>query len=370
MLKFNDLFLTEEPIMNDTVGHDTGERHMKQYYSHEVFDHLDGRYILRKDHPHFGSAGSEVKLNKIGIKTDAKGKTRYHGIVGRKSIPMSMFKKPPIGKAGKNNQTRLEDNQIKELHSSIRSEIKKNGGKPIRMRLNGKIHNVSGIKKVPGTPKADAYLHDEKGNPIHYMSLKGDKFQQWGGHKNITEHPVMKDAIAKLKAIKDSINPGEKYLPKASAYHVSLDSNNPDHRDLLMKSMYGHEHGGEYGINNVHSIYSGNTIGIKKTKHKSGNVFEFNPNALYKNTNDKNSDVTDSKILVTNRAGVNQLGTGGRVMVIHKNSSSNSKEAPQITQKKMKPKPNMSVPAGTGEHGGVSFESPADKAQARSMRGK
>ena len=33
-------------------------------------------------------------------------------------------------------------------------------------------------------------------------------------------------------------------------------------------------------------------------------------------------------------------------------------------------KPNMSVPAGTGEHGGVSFESPADKAQARSMRGK
>ena len=337
MLNFIDLYL-EESVMNDTVGHDTGERHRKQYYSPEIFDQLDGRYILKKDHPDFGAEGTEVKLSKIGVKTDAKGKIRYHGMVGRKSIPMSMFKKPPIGKAGRTDQLKLEDNQIKELHSSIKSEIKKNGGKPIRMRLHNKIVTIAGIKKVPGTPKADAYLHDEHGTPVHYMSLKGDKFQQWGGHKNITEHPVMQKAIAKLKAIKDSINPGEKYLPKASAYHVSLDSNDPEHRDLLMKSMYGHEHGGEYGINNVHAIYSGNTIGIKKTKHKTGDVFEFDPNALYRNTNDHKSDTVDSKILVTNRAGMNQLGTGGRVMVIHKDSNANSKEAPEPSNKK-KPKP-------------------------------
>lgn len=347
MFKFIDLYL-EESVMNDAVGNDTGERHRKQYYSPEIFDQLDGRYILKKDHPDFGAAGSEVKLSKIGIKTDAKGKTRYHGMVGRKSIPMSMFKKPPIGKAGRTDQLRLEDNQIKELQSSIQSEIKRNGGKPIRMRLNGKIVTIAGIKKVAGTPKADAYLHDEHGNPVHYMSLKGDKFQQWGGHKNITEHPVMKDAISKLKAVKDSINPGEKYLPKASAYHVSLDTNDPEHRDLLMKSMYGHEHGGEYGINNVHAIYSGNTIGIKKTKHKTGDVFEFDPNALYRNTNDHKSDIVDSKILVTNRAGMNQLGTGGRVMVIHKDSNTNSKEAPDISKKK-KPTP-AATPTSTSSN--------------------
>lgn len=366
MLKFSDIFL-EESKMGDTVGNDTAERHMKQYYSPNVFERLDGRYILKKDHPTFGKEGTEVKLDRVDTRTDEKGKLRYHGIVGKKTIPMSMFKKPPIGKAGRTDQLRLEDSQIKELHNSISSEIKNNNGKPIRMRLNGKIVNVAGIKKVPGTPKADAYLHDENGNPVHYMSLKGDKFQQWGGHKNITEHPVMQQAVAKLKAVKDSLNPGEKYLPRSSAFHVSLDANNPEHRDLLMKSMYGHEHGGEYGINNVHAIYSGNTIGIKKAQHPDGDVFEFDPNALYRNTNDHRSDVADSKILVTNRAGMNQLGTGGRIMVIHRNSNSNSREAPELPSQ---PAPKPERPVNSGMHAGADMHSPADKALARSMRGK
>ena len=39
---------------------------------------------------------------------------------------------------------------------------------------------------------------------------------------------------------------------------------------------------------------------------------------------------------------MNQLGTGGRVMVIHKDSNTNSKEAPELSNKK-KPKPASTV---------------------------
>lgn len=332
MLGFSQ-YLTEKfyDSLEGTRPEET-ERHRKQYYddSHPEgsFHKFDGRYVLDRDrtdlHDSY-SNGSQIKLTSIQKLPDSKGSIRYHGITEHgKAIPMSHFKKPRIGRVGKNQQS-LESEQVNFLHNAIQEQIRANGGKPIRIRTpNGDTHEVAGIKRVEGGwPKADAYLHDKDGNPVHWMSLKGDKFQQWGGYKDVDEHPIMKDAIDQFVKLKNRLSPEGKYLPRASAYHISLDKNDPEHRQFLFKSMYGKEHGGEYGAHNVHAIYSGNTIGLKQSEP---GLFELDPTALYVNRNDDTSDVSDAKILLTNRAGMNQRGTGGRIMISHTGNVANSKE--------------------------------------------
>jgi hypothetical protein len=108
-------------------------------------------------------------------------------------------------------------------------------------------------------------------------------------------------------------------------------------------------------VNNVHAVYSGNTIGLKEN---DGGEFELNPNALYVNKNDANdSNLPSTKILVTNRSGLNQLGTGGRVMVTHSGNNKNSKHVDQI----LKTADRSKEEAGSGEHGAKSFYGPGEK---------
>jgi hypothetical protein len=374
MLKFND-YLTEAVSFYDNLQStkpEETERHRKKYYDDSspdsIFHKIDGRYILDRDrtdlHKKYGK-GEEVKLTSVQKLPDSSGVIRYHGITEHgHAVPMSHFRKPAIGRAGKNQQS-LEQEQINYLHKTIKSEMKKNGGKPIRIRTpDGQIHKVAGIKQVEGGwPKADAYLHDENGEPVHWMSLKGDKFQQWGGYKGLDNHPVMKNAIEQFRKLKNKLSPKERYLPARSAYHVSLDENDPSHRDLLHKSMYGMEHGGEYGPNNVHAIYSGNTVGLKQ--HPKGKFFELDPNALYVNRNDETSDTAKSKILITNRAGYDQQGTGGRMMISHTGNVANSKELPIGNPSPTPPAAASKRSYKTGEHisgeiGGRPFRGPTE----------
>lgn len=403
MLAFTEYLLE---IFHDSLQGSTPEeteRHRKTYYddTHEdgTFHQFDGRYVLDRDRTDLHDSykkGEQIKLTSVQQLTDKKGVMRYHGITEHgKAIPMSHFKKPRVGRVGKNQQS-LEAQQIDYLQNAIKEKIKANKGKPIKIKTpNGETHEVAGIKQVTGGwPKADAYLHDKDGKPVHWMSLKGDKFQQWGGYKDVDEHPIMKSAIEQFVKLKNKIAPEGKYLPPKSAYHIPLDKNNPEHKQFLYKSMYGREHGGEYGPHNVHAIYSGNTIGLKE--HKEPGVFELDPTALYVNRNNEHSDTSDAKILVTNRAGMNQRGTGGRIMISHIGNVSNSKDisggspAPAVTTEKKKvikpavavskPKPTINrgefgVNRGDGprtlnsdaDHGGRSFYTPQEKSLMKGL---
>lgn len=379
MLRFNEYkssFLIEK--MNDSlesINPEETERHRKKYYDDSDeeghFHKSDGLYVLDRDRTDLNdkfTKGNQVKLTSIQKLPDERGVIRYHGISGNLAIPMSHFKKPAISRAGKNQQ-KLEQEQINFLQKAIEEKMKANGNKPIKVKTpDGQIHEVAGIKSVQGGwPKADAYLHDKDGNPVHWMSLKGDKFQQWGGYKDIEKSPLMQSYIEKLQQHKEKIAPGEKYLPKGAAYHISLDANNPEQRELLHKSMYGKNHGGDYGPDNVHAIYSGNTIGFKETEP---GIHELDPTALYTNRNDKTSDAANAKILLTYRAGMNQQGTGGRVMVSHMGNVGNSKDidtgkravplkSPTSKQSKSKNKIQKTpMPiAPSGEFAGIPFHS-------------
>ena len=340
MLKFseimlNEMFLAESATMYDSLQGtkpEETERHRKQYYddSNEEghFHKSDGLYVLDRDrkdlHDKYGS-GKQVKLTSIQKLPDRNGVVRYHGITEHgHAIPMSHFKKPAINRAGKNQQS-LEQEQVAFLQKAIEEKMAANGHRPIRIRTpDGGIHEVTGIKQVQGGwPKADAFLHDKEGKPVHWMSLKGDKFQQWGGYKDLENSPLMQTYLDKLRDHKETIAPGEKYVPKGAAHHITLNPEDADDRDLLYKSMYGRDHGGEYGLHNVHAIYSGNTIGLKETEP---DIHELDPTALYVNRNDNTSDVSKAKILVTHRSGMNQQGSGGRVMITHMGNVGNSRD--------------------------------------------
>jgi hypothetical protein len=328
MLKFTEYLV--EATINDFVGgkkDSETERHRSQYYddSHldAPFHKIGGRYVLAKDrkdiHPDF-QKDKEVKLDRIALMKDSFGKMRYHGIVGDKSIPMSNFQKPKLLMKRRGDTLNVENTQINSIHSQIQKEIEKNGGKPIRMKMpNGEINEVAGIKAASELTggkntkaKADAYLHDKNGNPLHFMSLKGDTYQQWGGYKDLDEHPVIQHAISKFKELKNKLAPNENFLPANSVYHYDLDSKNPEHRALIAKAMYGKNHGQEYGIHNVHAIYGGNTTTLKPSED---GIFQLHTNAIHTNSNDENTPVANAKIMLHKSSGHNQAGTGGRVTI-------------------------------------------------------
>jgi len=318
MLKFAE-YLTEKNLGVEPnrgtlkAGGAGGEEHYAKYYSPEMRVKNNHQYTLANNHPASGlKAGDNVTLDDVQ-KIDG----RYHGIFGNHKIRMDDLYKPLGGRVGKGQQ-KLEERQIDEIQNSIQDRVKANGGKPIRIRTgDGNIHEVAGIKKVEGFPKADAYLHDKNGDPVHWMSLKGPTFQQFAGTKGMLEHETMRDALSSLRRVRQNVHQDQP-LPPSAAYHYDLNPDDPEHRKIIYQSMYGVDHGGAYGENNVNGIYSGETIGIKKSDHPDKDVFELDPEAVYNNKNDKTSDIADSKILVTHRKGLNQQGTGGRVMVVPK----------------------------------------------------
>lgn len=323
MLKFSEFLV--EAVMNDFLGGKKDaetERHKLQYFddSHPEgsFNKISGRYVLARDRtdvdPNFKKE-TELKLDRVELKKDSAGKMRYHGVIGDKHIPMSHFQKPALLRKRTGDTLRTESAQISSIKSQIEKAMQENGGKPIKLRAaDGNIVEVAGIKAVGGKKKADAFLHDGEGNPVHYMSLKGDTYQQWGGYTDVFDHKKTKDVISKFQELKSKLAPNDNTLPSGSIYHYSLDRENPEDRKIIMKAMYGKEHGGEHGENNVHAIYGGNTVELRKGEDGIHSLFT---NALHVNRNDDTSDITDAKIMLHKSTGHSQAGTGGRVTIQH-----------------------------------------------------
>ena len=107
--------------------------------------------------------------------------------------------------------------------------------------------------------------------------------------------------------------------------HHNLDENNPEHRKLIHRAMYGINHGEQHGINNVNSILVGDTSFSKsatpdpyKDNHKGIPSFDLSASEHhYVNTNNEKSDISPSKIInrkagTENSAGIN----AGRILIV------------------------------------------------------
>lgn len=259
-----------------------------------------------------GHAGKVGDTHHVNIRTEHGEET---------AVPVTRIKKPNVGRAGKNPEE-VEDYQISTIHNAITKHLESAGQKEATIHLpDGTSVKAAGARKVVASdykslgykPKADMILYDKDNNPIHYASLKGHSYQQFGGVSHLADHPVIKKVTELLK----------KTAEKRSAKHYDLDASDPQEREVMQKSLFGKEHGGEHGLSNVHAVYQGD-INVKKN---ADNSLRLAASETYSNkANSAKSDTgPEMKILARPTTGRSDLGIKHtRVMVAPKKLRPNS----------------------------------------------
>lgn len=256
------------PVLASTVGPET-ERHIKKYitpyleggkhHADSNGNRIEGTHLLASDHEGLTAGTSltlhnhEIRGNKHYAQVSTPGSTKKHWIVTSK-----------IRKPGVNTNEQAEASQIQQIANHIDEHVKKNGSMLFRAP-DGTMHNVTGVRKQKGTEKADFYLHNEKGEPVYYGSLKKTSqakgFNGYGGISKVTDN--LKDIVNTITThlTKSPLGKGE------SVFH-KLDSNNRVHEKAVSQVAFGHKFGsGQYSENNVNGIHHG---AVRFQKHPDG----------------------------------------------------------------------------------------------------
>lgn len=327
------------------VGSNKGESHAKKYYSKEALA-KNNKFTLWQDHAASGSkAGDELEISDIRKKDG-----QFHGVVkgegGKETlIPMSSFYKPRAagGRVGK-DQEGAEQSQVSNIQDAIDAA---RGNSPyIRVHLgNGKWVSLAGVQRVDkdfankqgykgSKPKADSVFVDNNGQPVDYQSLKAEgKFQQLGGVEDHRDkdtrqlHPVVQAAVDTLAAHakKHKMTGG---VPEGLMYHTDFDEKDPETRKMIARSMYGRDFGsGSSSVTNVNRLIHGG-IAFKPAsiqdpeaeQHKGIPSFDLDARQFQNTGNHETSDIIPVKAVVRKSGDQNQLGTGGRIMMIPKES--------------------------------------------------
>jgi hypothetical protein len=338
MFKFNE-YLTERADIRKAIS--ASGVHAKRHYDQYIKNYLPGEKLhgpeshqLASDHvdPQTGvsyPAGSRVHL----VHSESRNGVN-HVTVGDANGNTTTVKASKLSKTGNSrNPEQVEDDQISQMQNGIDLHKKTTGKGSVKIRFgDGNYIDAAGIKKVTkadwkkmgydgkGAPKADAYFHDENGNPIHYVSLKGTRHQQWGGATHIANHPAVQRAVGEIR---NKLDTERATNPEFSgAVRHSLDANDEHDRDLIHRSMYGMKHGGEYGLSNVHRIIGGD---ISLAPGENGEL-NLNSTKSYTNRNGNDSDVhPDTSAIFRTSTDRNNFSLGGRVLVAPTEVRANAK---------------------------------------------
>lgn len=280
MLRFKQ-FISEAKLSASGIN---AERHVTEY----ITNNESKRLTTAKPFAHIGQ----------GVSVNIHGPARKHPVTGKWMATVSTDEEPdkkvetevsklnkPEGK--RTHSKKKEEQQIQSLSDQI--EHHKGENKTIPIRINGVIHHVSSVGTPPGDPKADFHLNDENGNPIYYASLKDGThpkhYQQLGGISkktpSVANHPFVKKHIEQVR---------EKFpngVPAGGGTYVSptLDQNNPEHRRLIHAATFGHDHGGDHGLYNVHSVIQGNMRLVPRQHPEHGTVYDLEAAHILHNEN-------------------------------------------------------------------------------------
>jgi len=299
MLKFRQ-FIIEKNISG---GKNDGERHFSQY----IEPWLPGN--PRHGESHILGTAFNTKNLKIPAGTSVTI-TGHAGVVNgthhvhietehgeTATIPVTRLQKPNAGRAGQDPE-KVENYQIDTIHEGITKHLEKTGQKEVPLHLpDGTVINVAGARKVVPDdykglkykPKADVIFYDKDNKPVHFASLKGYTQQQYGGISHIVDHPVVKRALEAFKSTITRV--GKTADGKIKPMHYTLNPSKPEERALSHQSMYGKDHGEEFGLSNVHAVYKGN-ISVKPSE--DGRLV-LNATKSYSNKkNNKDSDIDEN----------------------------------------------------------------------------
>jgi len=245
--------------------HMHGDRYalfLKKMKRREPFELVDGNQVII---PMSDAPGNKALVAALESEDrQAYGKAFELGVVdsyGNRIRPTKIQKTAEFG--GKSSEVSLaaETGQISEIQNAIQQA---GNGRPINIVLGSKlIKNVTGIEKVPGTPKADAVLMTS-GADKGYLSLKASdkpgQMQQWGGVTKLTDDPEVKKFVKDVSDI----------IEKSDAEILPF----PVYRDIRPKLqtaiVYGDRSSPQNSVDAV--IATRGRISLKET---SKNTFEF-----------------------------------------------------------------------------------------------
>lgn len=172
------------------------------------------------------------------------------------------------------NRVRPLQTEEAELHS-LQNQFN-NIGNPIDLFVGSRLlHNVVGIRKVQGTPRADFALFDASNKDCFFISHKKGyepkHFQHYSGltETKIEQHPIVQEFSATLKNKMNTFEKGNSICCKI-----------PESTELRLMSLYGVDSpSGISGINSCDALIQGNMniskLGDKFSLNTSGKICQF-----------------------------------------------------------------------------------------------
>ena len=189
------------------------------------------------------------EFKKAGFKTtfkSDKGDLRYPG---------DFLKSPEFGGKGQGSGTVQEDAFLKKFRKHLEDTIAKAKTGALDMIVGGRTIEVAGVGQPPGTPKADFYLLNTKGEQVGWLSHKDYKgkgpkdFQQYGGLTEAGFYKNNKEVQSFVSKIKELYPDG--LPPKTSVYRKNIS------KRLQQTAIWGKDFGKARGLQNVDEFHQG-----------------------------------------------------------------------------------------------------------------
>jgi hypothetical protein len=249
----------------------------------KYFDQLapeDKRYTLAND-AHGASAGEKVEV--VSKPYEVGGKMHVdikHPSTGKK-VPLRVDNLHKPGLENKSNSRDKEDLAFSQLTSGIEA-AKKQSGKPyMNMKIGGQVHKIVGAHQIPGNPKADFALVNDKGEHVYHISHKDGSLPKHHqgyatSHKDVEDTDTFKNFIGLTHAAVGD-NPD---ALEGRTVAAKLNNKNPEHQEIIKRSVWGKDHAsGKTGINNVDVVHQGV---MRVTRGAGGNYEIHSDNEMHR----------------------------------------------------------------------------------------
>jgi len=142
---------------------------------------------------------------------------------------------------------KIEQGQIGEVQSQL--EDAKAGRPSVKLRVGDRTVNAASVEKERGSvngraPKSDMTVLDPEGNPVAWVSLKGEPFR-WGGWQHLAKTPEIAEWLDRIRKVNNGV-----FEPD-----MSFGLNISD--ELANKIVFGKEFGKDRGFSNVDLVLIG-----------------------------------------------------------------------------------------------------------------
>lgn len=210
------------------------------------------------------------------------------------------------------NRREKETTAFNDLSSQIEKLKKKHKKDHVLMTLNGVQHKITGVKQIPGNPKADFALVNDNDEHVYHISHKdGSKPTDHQGyltsHSDIQNTTTYKNFTSRLaSAVKNKAQGLVK-----NTVGTNLDNNNEEHKHVIRTAVFGKEYKSKKtGVNNVDHVAQGN---LKLTQNETGSHELSSDHDIF-----KGDELKQKYVMFARHAGDRNLGgtnIQGRVFV-------------------------------------------------------